>query len=251
MRKLSPQQRVIERWRAEFGEHGWDIEGYAQQNHFDNLDDEEWAAVWRHVASKNETVDESRVRFLVDDAAYSSGWFVGFKVYSGLTQAELKEWMDEKHAFLSQTRQYIDSAIRFFGEPDNDPTEPYDPWPERRILPHLTRLADRLNRDIDRDKRALNEMPPDLPNSAQPELDLWRARLMVVWSQTCGLSTKNSMALRGFLLDALRPYMPRAELTDRVGEYFIKRWNEGKIGAPETSLLAELHNERANKLEKS
>ena len=52
---------------------------------------------------------------------------------------------------------------------------------------------------------------------------------MIIWETACKLEVRNTKKLRGFLLDAQRPYMPRAELTDRMAKHFIKRWVSGDV----------------------
>lgn len=256
--KPGPQARALERMRLLYEEGGYldEFEELKQYSHFDELSDDEWSAVWRHVlAASNEcpSADESRLRFLVDGAAYSSGWFFGFKIHSGPKRSDLKTWTAEASAFLKRVRDFRGAATKFFGEPDEDPTEPYDPWPQRWILAHLDNLALAVESHIRRETIELKQSPPDQPNSLKPELDLWRARLMLAWSETCGLSTKNSKHLRGFLLDAQRPYLTAGApelLTDRMARHFLERWNGGEIPKPDTSLWVLLHDARSDNLKK-
>jgi hypothetical protein len=253
---LGPQARALERWRVQLEEAGFsdEFEALKQQgNHFDNLSDEEWLAVWHHVVAgstdSRSPADETRVRYLVDDAAYSSGWFVGYIVLESLKRSQLKTWATEDLAFLKRVTDFRDAAAIFFGEPDGDPTEPYDPWPQRRILAHLDNLAASVKSHIGRQMVLLKQTPPDPPNSVKPDLDRWRARLMLVWSETCGLSSKNSKHLRGFLRAALHPYMPLAELSDKTSRYFIDCWNRGEVERPETSLMVRLHDDTSRRAE--
>ena len=55
------------------------------------------------------------------------------------------------------------------------------------------------------------------------------ARLILVWSEGCHLTSKNSRHLRWFTMDALRPHQT---VTERMAEQFIERWNRGKIPRP-------------------
>ena len=92
--KLTPQRRAIEKkiavWR-ELREEGLDAEEKFDPAKydweklgplFDELSDEEWAGMWKHVRDpprpKRPLPAERRVRDLVDDAAFSSGWFADF-----------------------------------------------------------------------------------------------------------------------------------------------------------------------------
>ena len=45
---------------------------------------------------------------------------------------------------------------------------------------------------------------------------------ILVWTEGCKLPSKNSMHLRGFIIDALRPYQSGI-VTERMAEQFIER----------------------------
>jgi hypothetical protein len=253
-KKPSPQQRAIEKQRAlwrelsfgkvydDFDPDTFDWEKYGE--HFDNLSDDEWELVWRHVVSAARDrllPDETRVRGLVDNAAYSSGWFFGYGELH-ISRADYRRFADEKRHFLKKTRNFRNEMAEFLGEPPCDHKEPYDPWDSwRPVLPALDDLAKFLEHQIAQDEEAGSFMiKHDPANSAKPELDIWRARLVRAWRDECSLPVKNTTHLRGFLLDALRPYMPRAELTDRMAKHFLNRWIAGKVQDPGISLLDRL-----------
>jgi hypothetical protein len=253
-KKLSPQQRAIKKKRAlwrelnvgkvyeDFNPDTFNWEEYGEQ--FDNLSDEEWALVWRHVVAAltdKPLPDQTSVRELVDDAAYSSGWFAEYGELH-ISRADYRQLADEKRRFLKNLQHFRSEMAEFFGERPCDHKEPYDPWDSwRPVLPVLDDLAVNLENSIVQDEEAAAFiMKYDPPNAAKPELDTWRARLVMAWKKECGLPVSNTRHLRGFLLDALRPYMPRAELTDRMAKHFLKRWLAGKVRNPGVSLLDRL-----------
>jgi hypothetical protein len=85
--------------------------------------------------------DQNRVRELVDDASFSSGWFFGFGTLR-IFHSDYRKFADKKRRFLRKTLQFRDELAEFFGEPDIDPKEPYDPWGEwRHVVPALDDLA--------------------------------------------------------------------------------------------------------------
>jgi hypothetical protein len=259
-KKLSPQQRAIQKkrdqwreWRAsgksftnDFDPDTFNWEEYGE--HFDELSDEEWAAVWKHVVApraEKTLPDEANIRDLVNDAAYSSGWFVGHRELH-ISRADYRRFADEKRRFLKKAQQFRQEMIEFLGEPPSDHKEPYDPWDFcRPVIPVLDDLAAVLDHRIAQDEEAAAFMQnKDPPNAAKPELDQWRARLVLAWQDGCGIPIENTNHLRGFLLNALRPYMPRAELTDRMAKHFIKRWRAGEVKNPGTSLLQRLKRDK-------
>jgi hypothetical protein len=250
-RKLSPQERAIGEKRAfwreklssgllsssDFNPVTFDWKTYGE--HFAPLSDEEWAVVWAHAtaASKREP-SEARVRELVNDAAISSGWFAEYRALR-LSGADHRRRVEDRLRALKKVvtfRRYLND---FFGRPDWDDKDLYDPW--RLILLQLDDLANLLRHQIyicEDDAEFAKQRDP--PRTAKPELDCWRARLLLVWENEVGLPVHNSKHVRGFLLEAMRPYMPRAELTDRMAKYFIGRWLAGKVERPRESLLQRL-----------
>jgi hypothetical protein len=249
-RKLSPQERAIAEKRAywreqlsserlsnsEFDPDTFDWKKYGE--HFAPLSDEEWAPVLAHITAASKRVpSEARVRELVNDAAFFSGWFAEYSEYC-LTQADFRRNAAKLRRALSKVASFQRDLNEFFGTPDWDYKDPFDPWgPWRNILPQLDDLAKVLEHQIsvsERDADAAKEH--DVPRAAKPELDRWRARLLLVWENECKLPVRNSKHLRGFLLEAMRPYMPRAELTHRMAKYFIKRWLAGELERPGPSL---------------
>lgn len=249
-KKATPQRRAIEKkrafWRdkayADFDPDNFDWEKYGQ--HFDNLSNEEWALVWRHVigaVGDKPLPDEMRVRERVDDAAHSSGWFFEFGELH-ISQTDYRRFADNKRRFLKRMQQFRSEMAEFFGDRPLDPKEPCDPWDHwRPVLPALDDLGAVLEYRITLDERAAAFMAEyDPPNAAKPEMDKWRARLVMVWEEECSLPIRNTKYLRGFLLDALRPYMPRTELTERMAKHFIRRWLAGEVRNPGISLLERL-----------
>jgi hypothetical protein len=254
-KRLSPQERAIEKKRALFrslrasSTYDFDPDTYdwaKQGEHFDDVSDEEWSLVWRHVlaGSQIHPTNESRVRELVNDAAYSSGWFAEYGGELHISRADYRRFAEEDRRFLRKAQQFRNEMNAFFGEVPTDHKDPFDPWDVYRpVMPALDDLADYLQRRIDDDeRRAL--IVEDAPNSVKRELDQWRARLLVVWGSECGLAIQNTKHLRGFLLDALRPYMPRAELTDRMAKHFINKWLAGGVKDPGPSLLYRLREDK-------
>ncbi len=251
-KKLTPQQRAIEKKRAQWREWrasglgwaaGFDPETYDWKRdgeHFDKLSDDEWAVVWKRVRAascKKPSLNEASVRALVDDAAYSSGWFAEFGGELYFSRADYHRLAETKRRFLKKVQQFRNEISNFFGAPPDDHKEPYDPWEMyRQMVPVLAHLAADLGRRItDDEENAL--LVKGLSNAAKPKLDIWRARLVMVWQSECGLPVKNTKHLRGFLIDALQPYMPQAGLTDRMAKHFIKKWIAGEVKKPGMSLL--------------
>jgi hypothetical protein len=241
--KPTPQQRAIEkkraRWRkARAAGHRWaahrDPDTYdceKEGQHFDRLSDDEWALVWKRVraASPDKSLDEARVRRLVDAAALSSGWFVGFGGEIHFYRANYRQFADISRRFLKKVQTFRHELTKFFGAP---PDGDWDPWEEyRRVVPLLDQLTAELECEVSEDEG--NASSAENPaNASEPKLDDWKARLVLIWQNECGLPIKNTKQLRGFLIDALQPYMRPTELTDTPAKYFIKRWLEGKVKNP-------------------
>jgi hypothetical protein len=246
-KKLTPHQRAIEKKRAIFRElqsSGVRLDfdpdtydgGNTEKQYFDRLSNDEWAVVWKrisHASSEPALIDEARIRELVDDAAMSSGWFAEYGGEARYwSRAQLKQYANEKHRFLKKLQTFRHEIVVFLGPPSEDYPEFYDPWERYRpVVPVLDRLAAQLEHEIGEYKREVSTAT-DPPNAAKPELDLWRARLLLAWQNECHLRIENTKHLRGFLIAALEPYMPRAELTDRMAKHFIKRWLSGKVEMP-------------------
>lgn len=241
VRLPSPQERALERWRRRAKEGGYDPSEIDQdENHYDKMSDEEWAGVWRHVVAavgNKPMPEEGGIRELVDDAAYSSGWFVNYQYYDP-KPSDLRRYAEEKRAFLKKVALFRAAATEFFGD-DVDETERYQPWErEKKILPVLMDLEYILVKQILQDEERADRLGPEPPNTLKPERDLWMARLLVAWRDGCGLPVTNSKYLRGFLSDAVRPY--RNDSDDRAAKYFIKRWVDGAIDEPSPSLSMRL-----------
>jgi hypothetical protein len=253
-KKLTPQQRAIEKKRVRLrklralGIERW---GWAtvdpdacdwekKGEHFDNLSDDEWADVWKRVRSalrERPLVDETHIRELVDDAAHSSGWFADFGGEITFSRADCRRSANTTRRFLQKVQEFRNELAKFFGAPPDDHEDPYDSWEEHRpLVPRLNHLADFLERNIVQDEKWAS-IAEKTSNAAQPELDVWRARLVLIWENDCGLPVKNTKLLRGFLLDALQPYMSRTKLTDTTAKHFIKRWLAGEVQKPGLSLL--------------
>jgi hypothetical protein len=171
--------------------------------------------------------NEVRIRKLVNDSALLSGYFFDFGEI-GLYRQTYLEFGKRLRKFLKETESYISVAAKFFGEPD-DSSESYDPWPERKILGELEKLRANVKWRISKEEWFSRDAEPTPSSAAKPERDKWMARLILVWSEGCQLTSKNSKHLRGFIMDALRPYQP---VTERMVEQFIERWNSRKIPRP-------------------
>jgi hypothetical protein len=156
----TPQQRAIEkkrvRWRKsrEKGEPFWatvDPETYdfeSEGQHFDRLSDDEWAPIWKSIqaASPNKPVEESRLRELVDRAAFSSGWFVGHVGELVFYSANYAELADRNRAFQVKVQTSRHELIDFFGEV---PADGYDAWMEhRQLLSALDGFAAQIQGDV-------------------------------------------------------------------------------------------------------
>ena len=204
----------------------------ARDSRFSNLSETEWSSVWSHVkaaSGKASLPDEAHIRKLVDNSALLSGYFSDFGEI-GVDKQTYSELIKESRKFLEETESFISAAAIFFGEPD-DSSDPYDPWPERKILRELEKLRASVIWRIERLEWEARDAEPAPPNTAKPERDKWMARLILVWSEVCQLPSKNSKHLRGFIIDALRPYQT-GTVTERMAEQFIERWNSGKITRP-------------------
>jgi hypothetical protein len=206
----------------------YDFESEGQ--HFDRLSDEEWAPVWKTLqsASPNKSLEEARLREMVDRGAFSSGWFVGHGGELTFYSADFRRFACESRGFLEKVKTFRDELSKHLGaRPDDD----YDPWLQyRKLVPALDRLATELERDIAKDERIASTFK-DRSNAAQPKLDAWRARLLLIWAQECNLQIANSKQLRGFLITALQPYIPHTA-TDRMAKAFIKKWLDGEVPKP-------------------
>jgi hypothetical protein len=204
----------------------------ARRPQFSYLSDTEWSSVWDHVKSvlgQGPLPDEAHIRELVDHSAMLSGYFSSYGEI-GLDRQTYSRIVKRDRKFLKETESFISAAVEFFGEPDGS-SEPYDPWPDRKIIGELWALRVNVKRDIERAEWEARDAEPAPPNTAKPERDKWMARLILVWSEGCQLTSKNSKHLRGFIIDALRPYQTGI-VTDRMAEQFIERWNSGKIARP-------------------
>ena len=200
---------------------------------FRALSETEWASIWNHIkAASGEAPlpNEARIRKQVDVSALLSGYFFDFVEFGSYKQTYLQH-AKRSRKFLEETKSFISAAVEFFGEPDNSSSDTYDPWPERKILGELENLRVHVKRTIWIDERSAREAEPAPPNTAKPERDKWMAGLILVWTEGCKLPSKNSKHLRGFIMDALRPYQT-GTVTERMAEQFIERWNCGKIPRP-------------------
>jgi hypothetical protein len=236
-KKPTPQQRAIEKKRARLRKsravghrshrdpdtYDWEKEG----QHFDGLSDDEWALVWKRVraASPDKSLDEAQLRQMVDRAALSSGWFVEHGGEINLYSV-YRRFADENQRFVEKVQTFRRELSDFLCEPRDDDYDPY-----RKLVPTLEHLAAQLQHDIAEDERIASTLE-NPPNAAQPKLDAWRGRLVTIWERECGLPLENTKHLRGFLIEALQPYIRPAQLTDRMVGYFIKRWLAGKVPKP-------------------
>ena len=215
-----------------------------RRRHFDRLSDAEWQAVWVNVITalgkRLPTAKPEQIRGSVDDAALSSGWFFEFQDGIKISPKDFRDWANRGQQFLQELISFKSAAAKFFGEPDDSPNDTYDPWPERTILRELELLEHRVGRQIAKYYESARSTPKAAANSAKPERDLWMSRLMLIWTEECGLSAKNSKHLRQFIVSAVRPYI--GNISDRAAEQFIERWNRGKIERPQQSLWSRLRN---------
>jgi hypothetical protein len=232
----------------------WDryIEGQLAKPQFRKLSDIEWTAIWKCVkaaSGKRPLPNETQIRRRVNESAWLSGYFFAFAALP-YRQTYL-EFAKIIRKFLRLTDAYLLAATKFFEEPDDTaillrgqadayllrapkflekPNERVPPpRAEQKILSELQNLKACLEQKIVDYERLSREAPPPPPSAAKPERDQWMARLILVWSKDCGLSSNNSKHLRAFLINALRPYQL---LTDRKAEQFINRWNRGEIPHP-------------------
>jgi hypothetical protein len=234
----SPQQRAIAKKRALFRRlQSSGLLDFDEKNgeYFDRLSDAEWTVVWKRVraaSAESLSVDEAHIRELVDDAAMSSGWFAEFGGELHFFRRDYLRFAETYRVFLKKVQTFRQEMVQFFGTPPDDHKDPYDPWEwYRPVASVLDRLVKDLEREIaERESNASRAESP--PNAAQLELDARRARLVTVWQNECGLPVANTKQLRGFLIAALQPYMPRAELTDTMAKHFIKRWLAGTVKQP-------------------
>lgn len=201
---------------------------------FRYLSDTEWSSVWDHVKSvlgQGPLPDEAHIRELVDHSAMLSGYFSSYGEI-GVDRQIYSELVKQSRKFLEQTESFTSTAAEFFGDPDDGSSEPFDPWwPERKILGELEKLKVSVNWRLERLEWEARDAEPAPQNTAKPERDKWMARLILVWTEGCKLPSKNSKHLRGFIIDALRPYQTGI-VTERMAEQFIERWNSGKITRP-------------------
>jgi hypothetical protein len=268
-KKPNPQQRAIEKKRAQWRE--WRAKGYrvrhdpdtynfeSERQHFDRLSDEEWAPVWEALqsASPKKSLEETRLRELIDFAAISSGWFVECDGELIWYPADYRRFAREKRDFSKKAKTFqrelsdfladhapdgaflharpsrvlhahaVDSSGLESKPPDND----YVFWLEyRELIPVLDQLATELERDIAEDEGKASTLK-NPSNPAEPKLDAWRARLLLIWSEEIDLPIANTKLVRGFLIAALQPYMPNAA-TDRMAKAFISKWLHGKVPKP-------------------
>jgi hypothetical protein len=239
-KKPSPQQRAIERKRARLRERRaqgfsvrrdpetYDFAGEGQ--HFDRLSDKEWAPVWKTLqsASPNKSLDEVRLRRMIDSAAFWSGWFVGCGGEVIWYPADYRRFARKNRCFLEKLKTFRREVSDFIGPPPDD----YEPFWEdyQELIFVLDELGTELERDIAEDERKASTLK-DHSNAAQPKLDAWRAKLLLIWAEECNLQIANTKQLRGFLIAALLPYMP-TKATDRMAKQFITRWLAGKVPKP-------------------
>jgi hypothetical protein len=239
-KQSSPQQRAIARKRAlwhelrETNKRIPDPDSYKFEklgNHFDKLSDAEWSPVWQSVSRAVGTgskLNEMRIRERVDDAAYSSGWFVGF---GGEFQMYSSHWLaraEECRRILGKCAAFREQLLDFFGDPPG-----YDPWDFfRPIISALAELEQVLEAEISTYQDAKHVKSP--PNAVKTELDAWRTRLILIWRDECGLPAKNNKALRNFLVTCLEPYTIQ---NDKMAKDFIAKWRAGKVPKLGLSLL--------------
>lgn len=239
MNKQSPQQRAIARkrslWRElqknnpsipdpdkyDFGKDG---------KHFDKLSNAEWSHVWKSVRSAldpGSLAIESNVRKRVDDAAYSSGWFVGNAGELHFSSRDYRIFSDKHRSFLKKLVNFRKQLSAYLGQKNDG--DRYDPWNQfRRANSLLGQLENAVGREIVSFDEQASQADSD-PNAAKRELDVWRARLILIWQDRCGLPVRNTKALRAFLITSLAPYTVQ---NDKMAKDFIAKWISGKVPRP-------------------
>jgi hypothetical protein len=204
----------------------FDAQGY----HFDRLSDVEWLPIRKCLSQTlaGHLPDEACIRELIDDAAISSGFFFGAGGELYIPPKIDRQIAKQRRSFLFKLMEFEEQTLIFFGEPSDD----WDPWDEfRPILSQLQVLKKRVEKDLEFYKsRALASATS---NAAKPQLDTWRARLILIWRDKCGLPVKNTKALRAFLSLCLEPYVAQSE---KPAKDFIAKWRAGKVPSPGVSL---------------
>ena len=238
----------------------WDryLKAQLAKPRFRKLSDIEWTAIWKRVkdaSGKEPLPDETQIRRLVNESALLSGYFFAFAKLP-YDRRKILESAKNTRTFLRLTDAYLLAATKFLGGPSysvfrlpghtdayfepkfsGEPNESVSPpRAEQKLLSELKNLKVDLQRIIADWERLSRNAPLPPPSAAMPERDQWMARLILVWSKDCGLSSNNSKHLRAFLIDALSPY--GQPLTDRKAEQFINRWNRGKIPQPSSHWAA-------------
>lgn len=182
---------------------------------FAPLTDAQWRTVWQHVvaaceASGSALPVESAIRKWVDAAAFESGHFKDCMTSSWPTKATVRRWHEETEAFANKVAAFRVDAAEHFGPEISGGEDDVELWP-RSLLGQLDELMDKLNGRLRSYEEWWHPEARDNPYPrAEPERDLWMARLILVWRDDCRLEAKNSKHLRGFLVAAVRPYLGAA-----------------------------------------
>jgi hypothetical protein len=121
---------------------------------------------------------------MINSAAFSSGWFVEFGGELVWYPADYRQFARKNRSFLETLKTFRRELSDFLPEPPDDEE---DPWLEyRELLPVLDQWATELECDIAEDESKASTLK-DPSNAAQPKLDAWRARLLLIWRRnlTC------------------------------------------------------------------
>jgi hypothetical protein len=199
------------------------------------LNDEEWAGVWavmRRLLREPTAELEARARSKTDNAALLSSYFSGYKRSDFLChQGTLLNSVRERELYLKSVETFRAATAAMIGPENSSSFDPYRKYKD--LLSYLdTYLAPMLRKNIAQDKERAKRLARR-PSAAQPERDLWMARLVITW-RDAGLDDGHKGpgrdALKAFILAAMRPHEPT--ISDIAPRYFLQRWRAGKIDKP-------------------
>jgi hypothetical protein len=200
------------------------------------LNDEEWANVWavmRPLLPEPTSELEASVRSKTDNAALLSSYFTGYKRSDFLChQGTLLNSVGERKLYLKSVETFRAATAAIIGAENSSSFDPYRKYKD--LLSYLDNylapmLRENIAQDKEREKRLAHR-----PSAAQPERDLWMARLVITW-RDAGLDDGHKGgtrrdALKAFILAAMRPHVPM--ISDIAPRHFLQRWRAGKIDKP-------------------
>jgi hypothetical protein len=237
--KLTPGERVVAARRQKGMSFSGDDDPEAKP-YVAEPDDNEWAEVWRIVQPllpRPPSAElEALARRRVYQAAFHSSYFRNSPLVADIWEKEfLSGRLNEHKKYLKQLINFAKATQEMMGSNKDAEDDPYGHDEKYRTVlslldGYLLPLVYHRMHDY-RDRLSRAKKAPS--NSAQPQRDLWMARLVLVWRDDCGLDIKHEK-LGAFILAACQTHEPKITTVKN----FLNKLRNGKIPDPDPTLSA-------------